>query len=268
MVRSRILVVEDEAVVAKDLQQQLKGLGYHKSLVAATGEEAVHKAREFNPDLVLMDIVLSGEIDGIEAAHRIHSRALTPIIYLTAYSDRDTMERAKLTEPFGYLLKPVREKELQSTIEMTLYKYGVEAKLREDQEELIRNRHYLLKLIDDLTKNNKQLQNEIERCKRDADGNSSHLQEIEIMNRELKDFVHKVSHDLKVPLNVIITLSDWLSVDYSDKMDENGREDLNLLVKSAHLMNSLVDGLLEYVRIGRINEGKVKPERQPDRGNT
>ena len=126
----RILVVEDERIVAKDLELRLVSLGYLVVGSVATGEDAVRLAGEKQPDLVMMDIRLRGEIDGIEAADQIRRRFQLPIIYLTAHSDEETLRRAQFTEPHGYLLKPFQERELRTVIEMGLYKHQAERKLR------------------------------------------------------------------------------------------------------------------------------------------
>jgi len=134
MVEIQILVVEDESIVAEDIRRNLENLGYVVPAVASSGEDAVKKAEELSPDLVLMDIVLKGEIDGIEAAEQIRSRFDIPVVYLTAYSDEKTLERAKITEPFGYVIKPFKERELQINIEIALYKHKMEKKLKESRE--------------------------------------------------------------------------------------------------------------------------------------
>ena len=126
MSNAQILVVEDEYIVAKDIQNSLEKLGYTVPAIAASGEEAINKIREIQPSLVLMDIVLKGTMDGVETANQIRTKFDIPIIYLTAYSDEKTLQRAKITEPFGYLLKPFEERELYSTIEMALYKQEME----------------------------------------------------------------------------------------------------------------------------------------------
>ena len=108
----KILIVEDEGVEALDIQHRLVSLGYPTPDIAFTGEEAVQKAGEISPDLVLMDIRLPGEIDGITAAELIKARLDIPVIYLTAYADDNTLQRAKITEPYGYIIKPFREREL------------------------------------------------------------------------------------------------------------------------------------------------------------
>ncbi len=131
MGKAKILVVEDESIIAKDISNTLKGLGYTVTDTASSGKDAVNKAAKTKPDLILMDIVLRGGMDGIEAADQIHTWLNIPIVYLTAYGDEKTLERAKLTEPFGYLIKPFHQNELQSTIEVALHKHEREKWLRE-----------------------------------------------------------------------------------------------------------------------------------------
>ena len=127
----QVLVVEDESLVAKDIANMVRGLGYSVAAVVSTGEEAIAIAGKMRPDIVLMDIVLKGRIDGIEAAQRIWETMSLPVVYLTAYADEATLQRAKVTEPFGYILKPFDERELQTTIEMAFFKAQMEKKLRE-----------------------------------------------------------------------------------------------------------------------------------------
>lgn len=127
---ARILIVEDEAIIAKDLQWRLEQLGYTVPHIVSRGEEAIDKVGENNVDLILMDILLKGELDGIDAAAQIHEKANIPIVYLTAYADDAILERAKITEPFGYMIKPVGNRELHSTIEMALYKHNMDRTLR------------------------------------------------------------------------------------------------------------------------------------------
>jgi two-component system cell cycle sensor histidine kinase/response regulator CckA len=131
MSSTTILVVEDEVIVAMDLQQRLGELGYRVVGTAVSGAEALQQARTLTPELVLMDIRLQGPMDGIEAATEIRRQYNTPVVYLTAHSDEPTLGRAKLTEPVGYLLKPVEDRELQIAIEMALYKHQMDSKLRQ-----------------------------------------------------------------------------------------------------------------------------------------
>jgi len=131
---ARILVVEDELIIAKGIQKRLQALGYSVAGSASSGEEAVEKALRLLPDLVLMDINLQGAMDGVTAAELIRTKADMPVIFLTAYADADTLERAKVTEPFGYIVKPFQDITLQSSIEMALYKHRMETRLRSSQQ--------------------------------------------------------------------------------------------------------------------------------------
>lgn len=133
MTNTKILVVEDENIVALDIAQSLKTLGYDVVAVVASGEEALEKANELQPDLVLMDIQLRGQLDGIETAAQL-SPLNVPIVYLTAYADPSTLARAKITEPFGYVIKPFENRELHTTIEMALYKHQADREIREKEE--------------------------------------------------------------------------------------------------------------------------------------
>lgn len=134
MERIKVMVVEDDSQVAFTLKRVLTHIGHTIVACVDTGEEAVGVALERKPDIILMDIKLAGEMDGIEAARAIHERTDIPIIYLTAYSDRETLDRAKLTVPFGYLLKPFKREELKSGIQMAVYRHGIEQKLRENEQ--------------------------------------------------------------------------------------------------------------------------------------
>lgn len=131
MSKTCILIVEDEGITALALEETLQEKGYEVMGMASSGEEAIERALSDQPDLILMDIKLQGEIDGIEAANRILAARDVPIIYLTAHSDKNTLERAKRTAQFGYVLKPIRDRELQINIEMALYKHDMDRKLHE-----------------------------------------------------------------------------------------------------------------------------------------
>lgn len=119
----QILVVEDEKIIAINLKESLESLGYIVPGIAVSGEQAIEKSIAFHPDLVLMDIRLKGEMDGIEAADCIWEQLQIPVIYVTGHSDQGTLERAKITAPFGYILKPVKDRELYVTIETALQRY-------------------------------------------------------------------------------------------------------------------------------------------------
>jgi PAS domain S-box-containing protein/putative nucleotidyltransferase with HDIG domain len=129
----KVMIVEDEAIVALDIKNRLLNMGYNVTSVHATGERAVQAALEDNPNLVLMDIMLDGQMDGIETARAIRDRMTVPIIYLTAYADETTLDRAKATGPFGYIIKPFEDRELSINIEMALYKHRMELRMRENE---------------------------------------------------------------------------------------------------------------------------------------
>ena len=128
--RHRLLIVEDEVIVALDIEDRLAALGYQLVGHALTGEGALELTRELRPDLVLMDIRLQGDMDGIAAAAEIRRRFHVPVIFLTAYSEDETLERAKLAEPYGYILKPFDDRELKSAVEIALYKHRTEEEIR------------------------------------------------------------------------------------------------------------------------------------------
>ena len=131
MTKARVLVVEDESIVSLEIQSRLRRLGYKVAGVVDTAEKAVEMADRLKPDLVLMDIQLKGQMDGVEAAAQIGDHLKIPVVYLTAYADEATLRRAKVTEPFGYILKPFEERELYKTIEMALSKHHMEQQLKE-----------------------------------------------------------------------------------------------------------------------------------------
>ncbi len=160
MPQTQILLVEDENLIALDLTHRLNNLGYMVVGWVPSGEEAIVLAAQLSPDLVLMDIKLKGRIDGIEAAEQIKAQLDIPIIYLTAFVDKATIQRAKITAPFGYLVKPVDERELSTIIEMALHKHQLEQQLKQYRlhlEELVTER------TAELARSNQLLQEEINR---------------------------------------------------------------------------------------------------------
>jgi len=140
----QVLVVEDEAVVAIDIQSKLEDLGYSVIALIRSGEEAVQAACEMRPDLILMDIKLQGDMDGISAAACIQDRNPTPLVFMTAQGDKDTLHRAKMTEPLGYIIKPFDEQDLRAAIEVALNKHHMvvtrEIAQREHAKEAVRER--------------------------------------------------------------------------------------------------------------------------------
>ena len=134
--KARILIVEDEILVARELEARLKAMGFGVDAIASTAEEGIRMVEEFRPDLVLMDIVLRGSEDGIVAANEIKARHGTPTIYVTAYCDDSTLERAKESDPYGYIIKPFAESELRATLEMALRKRQTDLQLQKAHNDL------------------------------------------------------------------------------------------------------------------------------------
>lgn len=134
MTAPTLMIVEDEIILAMELEEKLADMGYQVVGRVTSGEDALQKAGELLPDLVVMDIRLDGGLDGIETAKLLRKKYAVPVVYLTAYTDEKTLQRAKLTEPFGYLVKPYSEQELRTTVEMSLHKASIERRLRESEE--------------------------------------------------------------------------------------------------------------------------------------
>jgi signal transduction histidine kinase len=213
--RKKILVVDDEPDFCKFIALGLKKLDYDV-LITVDGQNAFDLIEKNKPDLVLLDVRLKGQIDGIEVAKQIHSHMDIPIVYLTGYTDDQTLNRAKTTEPFGYVVKPVDYTELKTTIEIALYKAETENKLKELNKRL------------------------------------------EQANQELRHFAHTVSHDLKTPLRGIRRLAEWISTNYANKLDEDDREGVNLLMSRVERMHNLIDGVLQYSSVGYAEEERVQ----------
>lgn len=133
MVHEKILLVEDEVIIAEDVKKVLLKEGYFVCGIASSGDVAIRKVHEYYPDLILMDIILKGNMDGIETSRKIQEQFDIPIIYLTAFSDKETIDRAKLTNPMGYLVKPINRRDLCIAIEITLYKHRADKKLNEEK---------------------------------------------------------------------------------------------------------------------------------------
>ncbi len=135
MTQIKVMIVEDELITAEAISILLKKLNYDPIAIVPSGEEAISKIRNLNLDLILMDIILAGTMDGIETAQFINTNYNIPIIFITAYGDKKTLDRAKLSEPYGYIVKPItNEDDLLPTIELAMYNHEVKNKLKKDHE--------------------------------------------------------------------------------------------------------------------------------------
>lgn len=217
--KTRILIVEDETLVSFDLKNIISNLGYEVIGIVRTGEEAFSKAFEEKPDLILMDIMLHGKLNGIETAEQIKKSIDVPIIYLTAYADKATLQNAKVTEPFGYIIKPFEERLLQSTIELALYKFKMELKLRESE------------------KRYKQL-----------------AEKLKEVNESKDQFFSLISHELRSPFNSILGFAEILYNDHQELPKEELKLYIDSLYHSSRHIFSLLNNLLH---LSRFQTGKV-----------
>ncbi|MBU7582155.1 MAG: response regulator [Nostoc sp. TH1S01] len=205
----KILIVEDEQLVADDLRETLEDLGYIVPALVASGEQAILTAETLRPDLVLMDIRLEGEMDGIEASSEIQSRFNLPVVYLTANADRATLERAKTSQPFGYIVKPFDERILVTTIEIALARHQTEVKV---QEALI------------VAQNNQQI----------AESKSQ---------KESQQF-YMAAHEFRNPLTTIRLSSEMLKA-YGGQMSEQRKQNhLDRIVSATDTLTNLLENVL------------------------
>lgn len=216
----KILVVEDEMIVAEDIAGRLKKLGYAVSDIASSGEAAIKACQENRPDLVLMDIVLKGLMDGVEAAQYIRKFFQVPVVYLTAYADKQTLERAKITEPFGYILKPFKQNDLHATIEISLQRHEVESKMR--------------KALDS--------SEELRQFAQEKERNTS-------------QYVSMAAHELRRPLSAILLSADSLRL-HRERWDEETKlKYLRWIQSAAENMDRSIEDMLF---IGRADAGKLQ----------
>ena len=237
--KPRILVVEDEALVAADLEERLSQLGYDVRGVVDSAEDAIVKATELSPDLVLMDIHLIGKKDGIEAAAEIRQSRDMAVVFVTAHADDATLKRAGLAVPFGYILKPFDERELKATIEMALYHKQAELRLRKLEEELQRHAAQLEQTVAERTA-----------VLRETVG-------------ELESFSYSVAHDMRGPLRSMRGFSQILMKDYASGLDAIAVGYLERIVRSTDRLDGLIGDVLNYTKIlgGQWVPGPVDVDR-------
>ena len=216
----KILVVEDEVIVAQDIAGRLKKMGYQVTATVASGEEAIEKASENKPDLVLMDIVLKGDMDGVTAAGKIQTKINVPTVFLTAYADETTLERAKITNPFGYIVKPFQQKELQVVIEIALLRHEIETKMQQ-----------ALKASE---------------AAREA---------VEEKAQRQNQYISMAAHELRNPLSAILIFAELLKLDPTYTEDKPQVKKLQCLHSATQKMNKLIDDMLF---MGRAESGEFK----------
>lgn len=221
----KILIVEDEAIVAQDIASCLTKMGYVVAAIVASGEAAIIAATTTQPNLVLMDIMLQGESNGIVAAEEIRSQLNIPVVYLTAYADDETLKRAKATQPFGYIIKPFKEQELKAAIEIAISRHQAEIALQKALQEV---------------QNLKQQHQE-------SKTNES-------------EYISMTSHELRTPLAVIQSSAEMLQ-NYSHKLTEEKKQlCLSRICRAADSMNQL---LADILVLGQADSGKLECNRTP-----
>jgi signal transduction histidine kinase len=250
---ARILVVEDERIVATDLAGALAELGYRVPATVATGEAAIEQARDLKPDVVLMDVRLAGPIDGVQAASIVREELDIPVIFLTAHSDDETLHRAMQTEPVGYLVKPFSPPQLRCAIEIALHRREINARLRERQQWLAARlrggggegigqnagpKVSYLNLVAEALAGWRLGEAEFE--KRLAD----QIEELEAANRELENFTCSVARDLRGPLRGLDGLSQSLIDDHAANLGPEGVKTLRQVRQTAGRMRQVIDNLL------------------------
>ncbi|PSB35621.1 hybrid sensor histidine kinase/response regulator [filamentous cyanobacterium Phorm 46] len=216
----KILVVEDEVIVAEDIAGRLKKLGYIVTGTVVSGEEALEKVAEERPDLVLMDIVLKGDMDGIITAEKIRAKVDVPIVFLTAYADDKTLRRAKLTNPFGYIIKPFQQHDLRVAIEIALHRHEIEAKMLASLK-----------------------------------ASEATRESVEEKSYRQNQYISMAAHELRNPLNAILISAELLELDRTRSSDESQVRTLRLVHSATQKMNQLIDDMLF---MGRAESGKLK----------
>jgi signal transduction histidine kinase len=229
--KPRILLVEDEVIVARDIAQQLGELGYLVAGHTARGEQALMLVENLQPTLVLMDIQLAGNLDGIATAQLIRAQFDVPVVFLTAYASPDVLERAKLCGPFGYILKPFNERELCVVLEMALYKHQAE-------RELEQHRQHLLELVAQRT-------SELEAAR----------QEAEAANQAKSAFLATMAHEIRTPMNAILGMAHLLR---RDNPTPNQSQRLDKINSAGRHLMSILNDVLD---IAKIEAGHLELER-------
>jgi signal transduction histidine kinase len=239
----RILVIEDEGIVAIDLEMRLADLGYHVVATVPSAEAAFDLLNIETVDLILMDIHLQGQMDGIAAAARIKQKKDIPIIFVSAYTDDETLKKAMETEPFGYILKPFSERSLQVSIEIALYKHRMETDLKESYRQLALEKNQLAYRVE-------------ERTKELSIANA----ELAYANRQKDEFLANMSHELRTPLNSILGMSEMLLEEIIGALTDNQVKAIRGIQESGQLLLSLITDILD---VSKIEAGKLDLLVQP-----
>ena len=263
MPRAKILIVDDEVIIARMLELMLTDMGYSIAAQAHSGEEALEKAAETLPDLALMDINLPGKLDGIETAAHLQRVHDVPIVYLSAHCSDTILERAKITAPFGYVMKPIKEKELYAAIEIALYKHQLEERSREMNDELERR---VAERTLALQQSNQALQDSMETLHRTL-LQLAQAEKMAVIGGLVAGMTHEMSNPLSIAVMAVSHLDDLtqktqqefllskLTRSSMEKFFENAKESVAILEKNLYRTTELLNSL-KRMAIDRASESK------------
>jgi len=268
----KILIVEDEALIALQLEEQLERFGYKVISQVTFGEEVLEEVKKSLPDLIMMDINLKGEMTGIEAAHQVRSFSNIPIIFLTAYGDKKMLEEAKQTSPHGFLTKPFRSQELNAAVELGLIRHQTEEDLKTKQEHFEKlagdKDNSLLNTVPDLMgiifenpthekfwneKNEilSSISKNIDKIKEHEVSLGEANKKAEIENKTKDEFLTRMGHEFRTPLNSIMGFSQILNSETDNPLNDSQKEKLNSIINSGNHILRLVDNILDQKTIDK-----------------
>ncbi len=237
MEKAKILIVEDEAIIAMELKSNLENLEYEVTSIVDTGTKAIEKVKTDKPDIILMDIRIKGEMDGIETTAQIQANLDIPIIFLSAFEDKDKLERAILTLPYGYLLKPVQNRDLKVNIEMALYAARINSERKQALEAV-------QKLNDELERKVSERTVEYKQAKEEA----------ELANQAKSDFLAKITHELRNPLHHILSFAQFGIKKTGLISEDKVIGFFKTILTSGSSLLDLVNGLLD---LSKLESGKT-----------
>ncbi len=248
------MVVEDEGITAMSLQSSLEDLGYSVTSTVLSGEEAIIQAGKDRPDLVLMDISLRGEMDGIEAAGQISNQFNIPIVYLTAQSDEHVMTRIKATRPSGYIAKPFHENEIRCALEIAFDKYSQEKQNKQNEAQIKEHRENLLDIVNEQTTKLMQANNKL-----NHEIKSRITVEAELMRSAqlaaLGELAAGLVHEINNPINGIINYAQILSIQTAEGSDEH--DIAGRIIDESTRITNIIKDLLSYVQGSRKEKSPV-----------